>query len=240
MTRPLLERLAIPALMASLLLLGLAYWWLDNLVHELAGTAMFMLLVRHLFINRTWFKQLRRVRYDVRRALVLILHAIVAASMAVLFITSLVISRTVFVFLPLPELPYLREIHWFSAYWVVVIVGIHLGTHWHRVMALTAPILRAFSSRWLAMSLRLLAIGGAAYGLWSFGALGVGGKLTFTYGLDFWDFTSSVSPFFAHWTGVLCLFGVATHYGLAVLKAVGPRAAEPPAYTGIQPKEKCT
>lgn len=44
MTRQVAERLALPAAISSLMLLGLAYWWLDNLPHELAGTAMFVLL----------------------------------------------------------------------------------------------------------------------------------------------------------------------------------------------------
>jgi predicted MFS family arabinose efflux permease len=39
----------------------------------------------------------------------------------------------------------------------------------------------------------------AGFGAWSFSVLGVWTKLTFTYSLDFWDFTASVTPFFGHW-----------------------------------------
>ena len=239
MTRQVAERLALPVAMASIMLLALAYWWLDNLPHELAGTAMFVFLARHVLINRSWFRQLPRGRYDARRMLVLVLHAVLMINMAVLLATSLAISNALFAFLSLPPSPFLREVHWFSAYWVVVIVGIHLGTHWHRVMALAAPILGVFPARLRAIFLRLLAFGGAAYGLWSFGALGVGSKLTFTYSLDFWDFTTSVFPFLAHWTGVLCLFGVATHYALAAVKAFrlkAARGAQPTLNSTINPR----
>ncbi|YCI07187.1 hypothetical protein M1D34_31560 (plasmid) [Ensifer sp. D2-11] len=38
------NRLAVPGAMAILLLLSLAYWWLDNLPHEAFGTAVFAVL----------------------------------------------------------------------------------------------------------------------------------------------------------------------------------------------------
>ena len=54
------------------------------------------------------------------------------------------------------------------------------------------------------------------FGTWSFTVLGVWGKLTFSYSLDFWDFTASVAPFFGHWAGVIALPAVLTHYLLAL------------------------
>ena len=47
--------------------------------------------------------------------------------------------------------------------------------------------------------------------------MGVWGKLTFTYSLDFWDFTATVAPFFGHWAAVVSLPAIATHYGMKVL-----------------------
>ena len=39
----------------------------------------------------------------------------------------------------------------------------------------------------------------------------------FTVGLDFWDFTGAVTPFFGHWAGVVSLPAIMAHYGMMVL-----------------------
>ena len=122
--------------MAILLLLLARLLVARNLPHELFGTALFALLAWHIAVNRFWFKNLLRGRYDTRRTLTLVLHLLLIGNMLVLLVTSIVISRSVFEFLPIPDSIYLRDIHWFSAYWVMIIVGIHLGLHWARVMAM--------------------------------------------------------------------------------------------------------
>lgn len=110
-----------------LLILALAYWWLGNLAHELIGTAMFALLVRHVFMNRRWFASIRRGSYDRRRSVKLILNLSFAGAMLTLLATSIAISQAVFSYLPIGDYFSLREIHWFAAYWVVAVSGIHIG-----------------------------------------------------------------------------------------------------------------
>jgi hypothetical protein len=211
----LVTRLLLPGCMAVLLLLSLAYWWLDNLPHELFGTALFVLLAWHLAVNRLWFKNLLRGRYDGRRVVMALLHLLLIANMLVLVITSVIISKSVFAPLPIPDSIYLRDIHWFAAYWVMIVVGIHLGLHWTRVMTMVRSSIGAMQDyRILTWALRIAAITVAAFGVWSVLVLGVMAKLTFTYSLDFWDFTASVTPFFGHWAGVVALPAVFTHYGM--------------------------
>lgn len=206
-------RLVLPSLLAGFLLLSLAYWWLDNLPHEVFGTALFVFLAWHVAVNRSWFKHLFKGRYDARRIVTLVLHLLLIANMVVLLGTSIVISKSVFAALPIPDSIYLRDIHWLSAYWVMIIVGIHLGLHWRRVMNRIATIAgQASQSSLRSGPLRALAALVACFGVWSFSALGVLNKLTFTYSLEFWDFTASVTPFFLHWAGVVALPAIVTHY----------------------------
>jgi len=216
------QRLLVPGGMATLLLLSLAYWWLDNVPHEIFGTALFGLIAWHIVMNRLWFRNVFRGRYNGRRVMTVLLHLFLVANMALLMATSIAISRSVLAFLSIPSSTYLREIHWFSAYWVMIVVGIHLGLNWTRVMALLRSVLGLTRSgpvtTWM---LRTAALAGALYGIWSFWVLGVWGKLSFTYSLDFWDFTASVAPFFGYWAGVLVLPAVVTHYFLKVWMARG-------------------
>jgi hypothetical protein len=222
-----LKRFALPTAMAILLLLALAYWWLENLPHEIFGTVLFALLGWHFAMNRTWFRNLFRGRYDTRRTITLVLHLLLIANMLVLLVTSVVISKSVFEFLPIPDSIYLRDVHWFAAYWVMVIVGVHLGLHWTRVMGMVRTTLGlSLGNSARTLMLRIAAALLAGFGVWSFSVLGVWGKLTFTYSLDFWDFNITVTPFFGHWAGVMSLPAIMAHYGMMVL---GSRRAAPKA-----------
>jgi hypothetical protein len=204
--------------MAVLLLLGLAYWWLENLPHEIFGTALFALLGWHIAVNRSWFRNLLRGRYDTRRTITLALHLLLIANMLVLLVSSVVISKSVFELLPIPDSIYLRDVHWFAAYWVMVIVGVHLGLHWSRVMGVvrtTLGLSPGNSARTLVLRIAVALLAGL--GTWSFMVLGVWAKLTFTYSLDFWDFIAAVTPFLGHWAGVMSLLVIMAHCGMMVL-----------------------
>lgn len=213
MKSPLIDRLLLPGAMATFLLLSLAYWWLENLPHEIFGTAMFALLAWHIVVNRRWFKNLFRGKYDGRRAFIVTLHLMLIANMAVLIVTSIVISKSLFSALPIPDSIYLREVHWFSAYWVMMIVGIHLGLHWTRVMTLSRSTLKLSpNSAIRTWTLRVATALLLGLGVWSFSVLGVWAKLIFTYSIDVWNFKTSVTPFFGHWAAVVALPAIVTHY----------------------------
>lgn len=215
------NRLLLPAGMAALLMLSLAYWWLDNGPHEIFGTVLFGLLTWHVCTNRHWFLKLRIGRYDARRWAVVIIHTWMALNMAVLFVTSVLISRSVPGFIQFTDNVSVIELHWFSAYWVVMITAVHVGTHWSRVMVASRTLFGLNSSRFRAGLLRCMALILLVLGAWSFVVLGVSTKLMFGYSLDFWDFTTSVTPFFAHWTAVIAGVAVLSYYSPAGLRFAG-------------------
>lgn len=220
------DRLLLPAGMAALLVLSLAYWWLDNGPHEIFGTLLFGLLAWHLSINRRWFFNLRVGRYDVRRWLVVAIHTWLALNMAVLLVTSVLISRSMLSIFQFTNNTSVIELHWFSAYWVIMIIAVHLGSHWARVMAAAETLLKLDPSRVRAGSLKFLALMLLAVGARSFVVLGVSTKLMFGYSLDFWDFTTSVTPFFAHWTAVVAGVAVLSYYSMAGLRSAGKRRSQ--------------
>lgn len=215
------NRLLLAASMAALLLLSLAYWWLDNGTHEISGITLFGLLAWHLYTNRRWFLKLRIGRYDAGRLAVVAVHSWLAINFAVLLVTSVLISRSLLSFTQLTDNIRVIELHWFSAYWAVMIIAVHAGSHWARVMATTAKVFRLSPSRIRLGALRLASIILLVFGAWSFVVLGVSTKLMFGYSLDFWDFTASVTPFFAHWATVVAAVAVLSHYGMVLLRSTG-------------------
>jgi hypothetical protein len=206
--------------MAALIISALAYWWLDNGSHEIFGTVMFGLLGWHLTTNWRWFLKLRNGRYGARRWMVLVTHVWLGISMVVLVVTSVLISRSVVSFAQFTNNVNVIELHWFSAYWVAIIVAVHAGTHWTRVMTVAGSLLRLSPSYIRSALLRLAALLLLGLGAWSFAVLGVTTKLMFGYSLEFWDFTSAVSPFFAHWTVVMAGVAVLSHYTMAGLRSL--------------------
>jgi len=212
------DRLLLPAGMMSLLIAGLAYWWLDNGPHEIFGTAMFGFLGWHLTMNRRWFLKLRSGRYDARRWVVLVTHVWLGITMTVLIVTSVFISRSVLSFAQFSNDVTIIELHWFSAYWVAIIVAVHAGTHWTRVMTVAGTVLRLSPSPTRSGVLRLAALLLLGLGAWSFTVLGVSTKLMFGYSVEFWDFTTAVSPFFGHWTVVMAGVAVLSHYAMICLR----------------------
>jgi len=215
------NRLCLPAGMAALLILALAYWWLDNGPHEFFGLVFLGLLAWHLFINRHWFLKLLLGQYNARRWIVAAVHTWLMINIAVLLITSAAVSHSIAGFFHYSVDARVVEFHWFSAYWVVMIIAVHVGTHWTRVMSSVAMLFRLSLSSFSTGVLRLSALILLAFGAWSFAVLDVATKLTFGYSMDFWDFTASVTPFFAHWTAAMAGVAVISHCSLAGLRSAG-------------------
>lgn len=221
-----LMRLIVDGGATVLLMLTLAYWWLGNLTHELAGTAVFVLLGRHLVNNSHWWGTLRKGRYDLRRRIDLVLTLLLAAAMAVLLATSLANSRSLFVWLPVADSTTLGEIHMFAAYWVMVVVGLHIGLNWNRVTVLLRNAgLRNALWVWIGWAAGLAF---AIQGLRSAAVMDLWTRLRFDYSLVMWDFNEQTAAFFGHWLAIIALFAVAMHVamqGMDRIWAARPRPA---------------
>lgn len=222
MSRLLLIRLVLDFTAAGLLLVALAYWWLDNTSHELIGTGMFVLLLSHNLFNRRWWAGLPKTVRG-RPSLVTIASNIaIALAMAALLVTSLLMSRSVFAFLPVNGGPTAREIHILAAYWALILAAVHLGLHWSMIMAVTARLLRVRSPNAIrTAALRGVAGAIAACGIHSMVVMGIADRLVARPSIDFWDFQESTSGFFLHHIAILGACACAAHYAAVWLRWVG-------------------
>ncbi len=213
-----LGRLVLDGTSAALLLVALAYYWLDNTAHEWIGTALFGLIALHNVFNRRWYGHLPRRRYEAPSLLDVVLTFALLIAMLVLLITSVVVSQTVFGFLQIDDSFTARQIHAFAAYWATVFMAIHIGIRWGRVMNVMrgALGLSAASAR-RTWALRLAAGALALYGLRSAVALDIVPKLTLQMSLEWWDFEASTTGFFVGWLSIVGLFAGIAHYGHAAL-----------------------
>lgn len=212
-------RLAFDLAAAGLLLLGLSYWWLGNTVHELAGTAMFLLVIVHNVFNRRWYGTIARASRQPRGLVNVVATSALLSTMLVLLVTSVLISNTLSGFMS----PYggftARQIHTLAGYWALVMVAIHLGLRWPIIMGVARNLFgisRASAARTIA--LRTLAVAIAIHGVWSSFELGLGTKLAMQMTLDWWNFEEGVAYFFLHCIAIAELYVFLTYYAVKLIQ----------------------
>lgn len=221
-----LLRLALDGVAAGLLLFAFSYYWQGNAAHEVAGTAMFMLLVVHGAFHRRWFAGLAKAPRARRGKFNIALTLLLLAGMLVLLATSLVISETVFAELRWDDDFTVRRLHAGAAYWLLLVVAIHLGLRWPLLMATASRLFGITQpSRARTVLLRSIALGIAVQGVSSAQALNLRTKLLFQISLDWWDFGASVASFFGHCLAFAGLCMAATHYAMRGLHRSQRRAA---------------
>lgn len=216
-------RLILDSIAIGLIIACLAYWWLDNLYHELFGTALFALVVAHNVFNRRWFGAVTRRKMDAARVVNLVTIVCLASAMIIMLVTSILISRDVAPWLALDSAFAVREIHMFAAYWLLLILAIHVGTRWSFVMATVSAALGISKRSSLrTVLLRLLALGLVGWGVKSSFEMAFGSKLLLSYSLDMWDFNESTAAFFMNYASIVVMYGAITHYAVRWLGT--PRA----------------
>ncbi|MFC0812975.1 DUF4405 domain-containing protein [Paracoccus panacisoli] len=212
-------RVLLDFLAVGLFVAGLAYWWQDNLTHEVIGTGFFALLIAHNVFNRRWYGAVKRGHYDPPRTLNAIVIAGMAISMLILLATSILISQDVFAALALDGAFAVRAAHMFVAYWALVFLAVHLGTRWQMVMNVTRQALGIKGTSPLrTWALRAVTAIVVVKGVLATLEMGLGTKLRFEYALDMWDFNESTLGFFANYLSIIGLYAALTYYGLAFLR----------------------
>ncbi|GAA0799914.1 hypothetical protein GCM10008910_26890 [Faecalicatena orotica] len=94
-------KLAVDIAMTLSLLLLMGYQFWGDVLHELAGTAMFLLMIAHHFLNAGWYVHLFKGKYTYVRVLQLLVNTMLLAAMLGLMISGIILSRHVFSFLPI-------------------------------------------------------------------------------------------------------------------------------------------
>ena len=213
MNKKLLLRLVLDFMAAGLLLIGLAYYWQDNTVHELVGTFMFLLIIVHNIFNRRRYGPIARGRREARGLINIAITLSLLIAMLALLITSLMISRKLFGFLSLNGGFTARQIHTLAAYWALVIVSIHLGLRWSMIMsAMRSASGIAMKSLPRTAIMRVIAVAIAACGVQNSFEMGIGSKLAAHITMDFWDFTESSLGFFVRLISIAGLYVFLAHY----------------------------
>ena len=106
------------------------------LTHEILGTSLIILFIIHHIINKHFYKNLFKNKYNKLRIVYLITDILILIMMLIMIVSTFLISQKLFVFLGLGNDYLGRILHIIAAYSLYILCGIHLGLHYNSIIKL--------------------------------------------------------------------------------------------------------
>ncbi|WP_258297310.1 DUF4405 domain-containing protein [Paenibacillus peoriae] len=215
-----LVRLSIDLVMTILMIIEMAYHSTGNMFHEIFGVTIFILFIIHNILNRKWYQSIFKGKVNIRRVLTTIINLLLLVTMAVLVISAVPISRTVFAFIPIENGIIVRQIHVLAAYWGLILIGLHIGMHWIMIIGAARKLTGITDKNKIrTVALRVIAVLIIVYGVQASLDRNVGSKLILYYTFDNWGQNSNPSGMkvlFDHLT-IMGIYIAGTHYILKLI-----------------------
>ena len=207
-------RTAADIAMTLLLLLLMAYSLIGETLHEAIGTAIFVLFIAHHIMNKNWYRALPKGRYSALRIFQVVLDALLLLTMIAQPVSGILMSKHLYTFLPVRgAAATAREIHLLFAYWGLVLMSVHAGTH-------LLPIGKRIKSKAVRGVALLIAAAVSVYGAAAFFARLLPAYMLRRTLFAFFDFDEPLLRFFADYAAIMVLFAC---IGLLLHAALRPR-----------------
>lgn len=212
-------KIGIDFLMTVLLLLLMAYQVAGEELHEWFGAVMLVLFIIHNMLNIKWYKNLFHGKYKPVRILGTILDFAVFAAILSLGYSGIVMSRHLFAFLPINSgMAAARAMHLAGSYWGFVLMSLHLGLHWSRILGMFRKSIGGKKLPALVWILRLFGLAIAGYGAYCFIKADIFSYMFLQNEFAFFDFEKSAVAVFSEYTAMMGLWIFA---GYSIAKGLG-------------------
>ena len=203
-------KIMVDAAMTAALLLLMPYELIGTLPHEIIGTAMLVLFIVHHILNRKWTASVFKGRYtamrSVQTAVILLMFLCILGS----GVSGILLSKHLYTFLPDVAFSSLsRRVHMLCAYWGFVLMSLHLGFHWRRMVTAMG---RRKKSRIRTIVVRTLGVCIALYGCNAFVKRGVGDYLFLRTAFAFFDYSEPVILFILDYMAIMGTFAFLGYY----------------------------
>ena len=214
-------KLAIDLAMVLLFITALGFRSTGGLAHEWIGLMFSLLCSLHVAHNWNWYGSLLKGKYSASRVLNTSLNLLILVGAILLFISGVINSRHIFKALNLNGSLEMRQLHSLVAYWGIVLLGVHAGLQWNKVL-MALKIKAGTNWKWLGNSLALrgLAILLTAYGIWASFDRAMASKLFLGFSFDFWESSRPEILFYTHNLAIAALYIVITHYSLKLIRRI--------------------
>ena len=129
------QKFLLDLLMVGVLWALMAYPLIGELEHEILGIALAILFLIHQIKNFSWYKNSIRGKYTYRRAFLTLINLSLLILMAAQIFSGVLLSKELFVHLNLGlSVSTARLVHLSAAYWLFVLVSVHIGWHWRIIL----------------------------------------------------------------------------------------------------------
>lgn len=206
-------KLALDLVMGLFFIVALGFRSTGGLAHELVGLAFCGLCFLHIAINWNWYRSILKGKYTIRGFLNTALNLSLPVGVIVLCVSGIMNSNQIFGFMKFKGSMDIRQMHSFVAYWGIILLGVHAGIQWAKVLAALKNKAGA-RHRWLHNNplLRCMTVLVVAYGIWASFDRAMGSKLFLGFSFDFWDSSRPEILFYTHNVAIMALYIAVTHY----------------------------
>lgn len=206
-------KMGIDFLMTILLILLMAYQVVGDTLHEWLGAAILVLFITHNILNIKWYKNLFHGKYKPVRIFGTILNFAVLAVILSLGYSGIVMSRHLFVFLPISRgMALARVMHLAGSYWGFVLMSLHLGLHWSMILGMFCKLVGGKRMPVPTWILRLLGLAVAGYGAYCFVEADIFSYMFLQNEFAFFDFDKSAVSVFSEYVAMMGLWIFVGYY----------------------------
>lgn len=212
-------KLVIDLMMTVSMLVAMAYHITGNMIHELVGVFLFVLFMVHNILNRRWYKTIFKGKYKVQQILSIAVNLLFLLTIAVALISAVPISRDIFPFIPINNDMIVRQIHVLSAYWGFILMAVHIGISWGRIISAARKMTGIITtSRVRTIAFRFLAVLIVVYGVQISFERDMGSRLLIYNPFGYWGFDESIVNFLIDFLYVMGIYITGTHYTLKFIQ----------------------
>ena len=193
----------------SIILMGGAYLFPSDIIHEILGLALFLLWAVHITLNRRWYSSIFRGKYNARRIMQTVINCSILICVIFLMISGIILSNHVFTFLGIESgLGFARTAHLLASHWYFLFMSLHIGMHVQMIAGKMKVPRKGFSS----IILRVIFILISLYGIYAFIIRGIWRYLILQQKFFFLDFERGYFLFALDYISIIILFATVIHY----------------------------
>ena len=195
--------------LVSIVLMGGAYLFPADIVHEILGVVLFVLWAVHVTLNRRWYGALFRGQYNGRRVLQTVINCGVLICTIFLMISGIILSNHIFIFLGIESgLGFARTAHLLASHWYYMFMSLHIGMH----VEMIAGKMKGPREGAPLKVLRVIFILISLYGIYAFIIRGIWRYLILQQQFFFLDLGRGYILFALDYISIIILLGTVIHY----------------------------
>lgn len=131
-----MEKTALDVLLGIILFLLMSHNKIGILTHEILGVGLIALFVIHHLINRHFYKNLFKNKYNKLRIAYLTVDVLMLTMISLMIVSTFLISQRLFASLGLGNDYLGRALHIISSYSLFILCGLHQGLHYNSIVRL--------------------------------------------------------------------------------------------------------